>query len=48
VEVNINNGELKMEYNNDDTSYSKIIELINQNGFNADGNPGIAKKNNCK
>lgn len=45
--INIQNGELKLEYNSDGTPYTKIIELINENGFDADGNISKTKKNAC-
>ena len=48
VEVNTKNGELSIEYSSDGTSYNDIIKLINETGFDADGNPAKGKKFNCK
>ena len=48
VDVNTKNGELSIEYNSDGTSYTQLIKLINETGFDADGNPATGKKYNCK
>lgn len=48
VDINIKNGELKLVYSSDGTAYTTIIKLINENGFEADGNPPTSKKFNCK
>ena len=48
VDVNIKNGELSIEYSSDGTSYMDIIKLINETGFDADGNLATGKKFNCK
>lgn len=49
VELNTKTGEIVMAYNSDATSYSQFIKLINDNGFEADGNAATAKKvNPCK
>lgn len=48
VDVNTKNGELSIEYSSDGTSYTDIIKLINESGFDADGNPATGKKFNCK
>ena len=50
IKANITNGEVAVRYNSDETSYSKILNLINQQGFEADGNKPAAGApgNPCK
>ena len=50
VKVNIKNGELAIRYSSDGTSYSKLLKLINQQGFEADGGKPAAgaSANPCK
>ena len=48
IDINIKNGELSMDYSSDGTPYTEIIKLINDNGFEADGNPAKTKSNICK
>ncbi|MEJ7626606.1 MAG: heavy metal-associated domain-containing protein [Ferruginibacter sp.] len=50
VKANITNGEVAIRYSSDGTSYSELLKLINQQGFEADGNkPNAgAPANPCK
>jgi hypothetical protein len=50
VKANIKNGELAIRYSSDGTSYSELLKLINQQGFEADGNKPAASApgNPCK
>ena len=50
VKVNIKNGELAIRYSSDGTSYSELLKLINQQGFEADGGKPAAgaPANPCK
>lgn len=50
VKANIKNGELAIRYSSDGTSYSELLKLINQQGFEADGNKPAsgAPANPCK
>ena len=50
VKVNIKNGELAIRYSSDGTSYSELLELINKEGFVAEGNKPAAgaPANPCK
>ena len=48
--TNIQNGELAIRYSSDGTSYSELLKLINQQGFEADGGKPAAgaPANPCK
>ena len=50
VKANIKNGEVGIRYSSDATSYSELLKLINQQGFEADGNKPSAGApgNPCK
>lgn len=50
VKTNIKNGELSIRYNNNSAGYTKLLQLINEQGFEADGNkPTTGAPNNpCK
>lgn len=48
--VNIKNGELSVRYDSNGIGYSKLLQLVNDQGFEADGNKPIAgtPANPCK
>ncbi|MCP9752773.1 heavy-metal-associated domain-containing protein [Ferruginibacter sp. HRS2-29] len=50
VKTNIANGELAIRYSSDGTSYTTLLQLINEQGFEADGNKpsASAPANPCK
>jgi copper chaperone CopZ len=50
VKTNISNGELAIRYSSDGTSYTTLLQLINEQGFEADGNKPAASapSNPCK
>lgn len=50
VKTNISNGELAIRYSSDGTSYTTLLQLINEQGFEADGNKPAASApaNPCK
>jgi len=42
VKMNIKNGELAIRYSSDGTSYTTLLQLINEQGFEADGSKPAA------
>jgi len=50
VKANIKNGEVAIRYSSDGTSYTELLKLINEQGFEAEGNKPTAgaPKNPCK
>lgn len=50
VKTNIKNGEIAIRYSSDGTSYTTLLQLINEQGFIADGNKPLAgaQANPCK